>query len=222
MKLSVIIPTLNEEESLGGLIERLAASPGIFEFVVADGGSTDRTCGLVGTERLVSSEPGRGMQLRAGASVATGDVLLFLHADVVPPQDLAAQISSALDAGFVGGNFRLRYPEGEFLGRWLESLAPLYRRMGRYYGDSGIFVRRDVYDACGGFPHVPIMEDIIFVERMERAGRTAYLTGPIESSTRRFKGRAIRTLLLWGVMQFLFALGVSPWRLAKLYRAHKR
>ncbi|MDQ3386767.1 MAG: TIGR04283 family arsenosugar biosynthesis glycosyltransferase [Actinomycetota bacterium] len=222
MKLSVIIPTLNEEESLGGLIERLAASPGIFEFVVADGGSTDRTCGLVGIERLVFSEPGRGMQLRAGASVATGDVLLFLHADVVPPQDLAAQISSALDAGFVGGNFRLRYPEGEFLGRWLESLAPLYRRMGRYYGDSGIFVRRDVYDACGGFPHVPIMEDIIFVERMERAGRTAYLTGPIESSTRRFKGRAIRTLLLWGVMQFLFALGVSPWRLAKLYRAHKR
>ena len=222
MKLSVIIPTLNEEESLGGLIKRLAASPGIFEFVVADGGSTDRTCGLVGTGHLVFSDPGRGMQLRAGASVATGDVLLFLHADVVPPQDLAAQISSALDAGFVGGNFRLRYPEGGFLGRWLESLVPLYRLMGRYYGDSGIFVRRDVYDACGGFPHVPIMEDIIFVERMERAGRTAYLTGPIESSTRRFKSRAVRTLLLWGIMQLLFALGVSPWRLAKLYRAHKR
>lgn len=116
----------------------------------------------------------------------------------------------------------MKYPEGGFLGRWLESLAPLYRRMGRYYGDSGIFVRRDVYEACEGFPHVPIMEDIIFVERMEQTGQTAYLPGPMESSTRRFKGRAIRTLLLWGVMQLLFALGVSPWRLAKLYRAHKR
>ncbi len=222
MKLSVIIPTLNEAENLGVLIERLALSPGIFEVVVSDGGSTDGTRDLVRAATLVLSESGRGMQLRAGASAATGDVLLFLHADVVPPRDLATQISSALDTGFVGGNFRLKYPEGGFLGRWLESLAPLYRRIGRYYGDSGIFVRRDVYEACGGFPHVPIMEDIIFVERMERTGRTAYLTGPIESSTRRFEGRAGRTLLLWGVMQLLFKLGVSPWRLAKLYRAQKR
>jgi rSAM/selenodomain-associated transferase 2 len=222
MKLSVIIPTLNEAANLCGLLERLSDSPGIFEVVVADGGSTDGTRDLCGTATLVLSEPGRGMQLRAGASAAIGDVLLFLHADVFPPRNLATQISSALDTGFVGGNFRLKYPEGGFLGRWLESLAPLYRRMGRYYGDSGIFVRRDVYDECGGFPHVPIMEDIIFIERMERAGHTAYLPGPMESSTRRFKGRAIRTLLLWGVMQLLFALGVSPWRLAKLYRAHKR
>jgi rSAM/selenodomain-associated transferase 2 len=222
MKLSVIIPTLNEAANLCGLLERLADSPGIFEVVVADGGSTDGTRDLCGTATLVLSEPGRGMQLRAGASVATGDVLLFLHADVMPPRDLATQIYSALDTGFVGGNFRLKYPEGGFLGLWLESLAPLYRRMGRYYGDSGIFVRRDVYEACGGFPHVPIMEDIIFVERMEQTGQTAYLPGPMESSTRRFKGRAIRTLLLWGVMQLLFTLGVGPWRLAKLYRAHKR
>jgi hypothetical protein len=132
--------------------------------------------------------------------------------------DVADQISVALGSGSVGGNFRLRYPDGGPLGRWLEWLAPVYRRLIRYYGDSGIFVRRDVYDACGGFPHVPIMEDVIFVRRMESAGRTAYLPGPMVSASRRWRGREFRTLLLWGVMQTAFALGVTPWRLVDLYR----
>ena len=77
--------------------------------------------------------------------------------------DVAAQVSSAIGSGNVGGNFRVRYPDGGPLGRWLEWLAPFYRRSPRYYGDSGIFARRDAYDACGGFPYVSIMEDVIFV-----------------------------------------------------------
>lgn len=219
MNLSVVITTLNERASIGGLLRRLLAAPGIHEIVVSDGGSTDGTTGLVRPPaRVVPGEPGRGPQLRAGARAATGDVLLFLHADVLPPEDVAAQISGALGAGSVGGNFRLRYPKGGPLGRWLELLAPLYRRIPRYYGDSGIFVRRDVYEACGGFPHVPVMEDVVFVRRMEAAGPTAYLTGPIVSDSRRWKGRQIRTLLLWGFMQTAFALGVTPWRLERFYR----
>ncbi len=222
MKLSVVIPTLNERASIGYLLERLLASPDVHEIVISDGGSTDGTTDLVPPPaRVVPSEPGRGPQLRAGAEAATGDVLLFLHADVLPPEDVAAQISRALKAGFVGGNFRLQYPGGGLLGRWLELLAPLYRHLRRYYGDSGIFVRRDVYEACGGFPHVPVMEDVVFVRRMEAAGRTAYLPGPIVSDSRRWKGRQIRTLLLWAFMQSAFALGVTPWRLSHLYRATK-
>ncbi len=78
----------------------------------------------------------------------------------------------------MGGNFRLRYPAGGVLRRWLEALGPFYRRFGRYYGDSGIFVRRDVYERVGGFLETPVMEDIDFVRRMEGAGKTAYLPGP--------------------------------------------
>jgi glycosyltransferase involved in cell wall biosynthesis len=211
---------LNEEASLGRLLDRLRFTPGVHEVVVSDGGSSDGTVALVRPpHRLVRSEPGRGQQLRTGAEAATGDALLFLHADVLPPMDVAAQISEALGAGHAGGNFRLRYPDGGPLGHWLERLAPVYRRIPRYYGDSGIFVRRDVYDACGGFPWVPIMEDVIFVRRMEAAGPTTYLPGPMVSASRRWRGRELRTLLLWASMQAAFALGVTPWRLVRFYRA---
>lgn len=223
MQLSVVIPTLNEAENIGPLLERLSRMPATPEVVVSDGGSTDDTPRIVRASgaRLVRSEPGRGSQLNAGAREASGDVLLFLHADVVPPQDLASQIQGALRKGRVGGNFRLRYPGGGALGRWLEGLAPFYRKLGRYYGDSGIFVRREVYDGLGGFPEIPVMEDVVFVRRLEAAGETAYLPGPMVSSSRRWEGRPARTLLLWVFMQSSFALGASPHALSRFYRAHR-
>ena len=222
MRLSVVIPTLNEAENIGALLSRLSGMSGILEVVVCDGGSTDGTRETVsaGGARLVETGPGRGAQLRAGSREARGDVLLFLHADVSPPRDLAAQIEAALARGCVGGNFRLRYPGGGSLGRWLEALAPFYRRLGRYYGDSGIFVRREVYEEIGGFPEIPIMEDVVFVRRLEAAGCTEYLPGQMVSSPRRWEGRSARTLFLWAFMQVAFALGASPHRLARFYRAH--
>ena len=224
MQLSVVIPTLDEADNIDALLERLSRTPGVSEVVVSDGGSTDGTRGIVRASgaRLVESELGRGAQLRAGARESKGDVLLFLHADVVPPKDLAAQIEGALNQGYVGGNFRLLYPGGGALGRWLETLAPFYRRLGRYYGDSGIFVRRQVYDEMGGFPEIPVMEDVIFVRRLETSGKTAYLPGPVVSSPRRWEGRSTRTLLLWAFMQAAFALGASPHELARFYRAHAK
>ncbi|CAN5875470.1 TIGR04283 family arsenosugar biosynthesis glycosyltransferase [soil metagenome] len=211
---------MNEELALGTLLDRLSTTPGVDEIIVADGGSTDRTLDVIKPPvRMVHSEPGRGTQLRAGAKAATSDVLLFLHADVVPPQDLTEQITDALGDGVIGGNFRLSYPQGGLLGCWLELLAPLNRRRKRYYGDSGLFARRDAYEAFGGFPAIPIMEDMIFVKRMEQYGATAYLRGPIASSGRLWEGRAARTLLLWGFMQTAFTLGVSPWQLDRFYRS---
>ena len=223
VKLSVVIPTLNEAQGIGALLERLLRSPGVDEVVVADGGSTDGTQEIsrASAARLVESARGRGTQLAAGARAASGDVLLFLHADVVPPPDVALQIRDAVGAGHVGGNFRLSYPKGGSLGRWLEALAPFYRKLGRYYGDSGIFVRRDVYERVGGFPEIPVMEDIVFVRRLEGAGRTAYLPGPMASSSRRWEGRSLRTLLLWASLQVAFALGAGPERLASFYKAHE-
>ncbi|MGB3633534.1 MAG: TIGR04283 family arsenosugar biosynthesis glycosyltransferase [Rubrobacteraceae bacterium] len=222
MKISTIIPTLNESQNLERLLTRLEAIPGIHEVVIADGGSTDGTQELATRcACLTVSDSGRGMQLRAGARVATGDVLLFLHADVLPPHDVSAQVEGSINAGYIGGNFRLRYPGGGVLGLWLEFLAPLNRRRKRYYGDSALFVRRDAYDAFGGFPAIPIMEDIVFVQRMEKYGKTAYLPGPVVSSGRRWRGKALRTLLLWGFMQTAYATGVSPWRLDRFYRSRK-
>ncbi len=221
MTLSVVVPTLNESANIDALLERLRHTPGVGEVVVADGGSTDGTQELVQQPtRLVRARSGRGRQLNAGARETSGEVLLFLHADVVPPPDAAVQISGAVARGYVGGNFRLSYPGGGLLGRWLEALAPFYRTLGRYYGDSGIFVRRDVYERVGGFPEIPIMEDIVFVRKLEGAGKTAYLPGPIVSSPRRWERGSLRTLLLWAFMQAAFALGVSPWRLADFYGAH--
>lgn len=216
----MVIPALEEETVIGGLLDYLSGLPGVDEVVVADGGSGDATVRISRERgaRVVVSEPGRGMQLRAGAETVTGGVMLFLHADTLPPRDVACQIRRALEAGCAGGNFRLRYPGGGALGRWLETLVLIYRRLGRYYGDSGIFVRRDVYERIGGFPAVPVMEDVIFARRLERAGRTAYLPGPMTSSPRRWRGRPLRTLLLWAFMQLAHGAGASPWRLVRFYR----
>ena len=206
---------------IGDLLKYLSGLPGVDELVVADGGSTDATRSVVresGVAHLIISEPGRGVQLRAGAEAAAGDALLFLHADTLPPRDVAAQIQKSLAAGYAGGNFRLRYPGGGVLGRWLEILVLIYRRLGRYYGDSGIFVRSDVYERTGGFPAVPIMEDVIFARRLDRAGKTAFLPGPMVSSPRRWRGRPLRTLFLWAFMQLAYEFGVSPWTLSRFYR----
>ena len=116
MRISTIIPTLNEAQNLKPLLEKLGAMPGIHEVIVADGGSEDGTKELASRRaHLTVSEPGRGLQLRAGAREATGEVLFFLHADVSPPPDVAAQIERAVNAGYIGGNFRLHYPDGGLL-----------------------------------------------------------------------------------------------------------
>ncbi|MEO0323877.1 MAG: glycosyltransferase family 2 protein [Myxococcota bacterium] len=221
MRLSVVIPTWCEATTVAACVRR-AAQLGD-EVVVADAASTDGTGerARASGARVVLAPRGRGPQLDVGARAATGDVLLFLHADTYLGAGARDAIDAALrDPAIVGGNFRLRFEPG---GSWASLFAAAndLRRLAFrvYYGDSAIFVRRRAYDLLGGFGDLPLMEDYAFVRRLERLGPTAYLRDVAAvSSARRFEGRPLRTLALWALVQGLYEAGVpTPW-LAKLYR----
>lgn len=224
--ISVVIPTLNEAPRLPRLLAQLARETTAHEVVVVDGGSTDGTPSLAATAgaRVLRVLGGRGRQLAAGAGVATGDVLLFLHADCAFPAGGLRLVAEALAApAVVGGNFRLLFDGGDEFCRWLNGFYAAIRRRGFYYGDSGVFVRRAVYEAIGGIRPIALMEDYDFVRRLEKAGPTACLAAPLVTSARRFVGRPPAAIVLgWLAIHALFLLGVAPSWLARLYDSERR
>jgi rSAM/selenodomain-associated transferase 2 len=222
--ISVIIPTLDEECSLPGLLDALHRQSTAHEVIVVDGGSRDQTVALAqraGVRTLVSCS-GRGAGMSVGAEASCGDVLLFLHADSTLPLGALDRINQALsaDAKIIGGNFRLVFDGDTDFSRGLTRFCAGIRLLGFYYGDSGIFVRRAVYQALGGFRPIPVMEDWDFVRRLERFGRTCCIEHPpLVTSSRRFAGR-LPLEILYGLVRIhaLYWLGVSPNRLAEIYR----
>lgn len=226
MLISVIIPTLNEANRLPALLTSLRRQHRPADIVVVDGGSTDATLDLAARHgaRCLTSAPGRGQQLAAGAEAAHGDVLLFLHADCRFPDHGLAAIAEALSpADVVGGNFRLLFDGDDGFSRWLDRFYAWIRRHGFYYGDSGVFVRRGVYNALGGIRPIALMEDYDFNRRMERHGRTCCIDDPpLLTSSRRFTGRSpLRIVSGWLAIHALFHLGVPPDRLARLYNSRR-
>ena len=221
---SILVPTLDEERALPATLDALAALPGRFEVVVADGGSRDATTTVArshpAVSRVVEASAGRAAQLNAAARVATGDVLLFLHADSRLPCDAYASLADAWrTAGVVGGNFALRFDGDGAFERVLAGVYRFQRGHGFYYGDSAIWVRRDVFEQLDGYREIPIMDDYDFVRRLERRGRTRCLPGPATTSARRWRAIGIpRTVLAWFLIRWLYVGGVSPARLARLYR----
>lgn len=217
MRLTVVIPTLNEAARLPTL---LAGLPNL-DIVVADGGSTDATCAIALQHgaKVIQTPRGRGLQLRAGAQAAAGDVLWFVHADTRVPPGAATAIAAALAQPTVGaGNFSLRF-EGDSRGaRWLTWLYPRLRRLGLCYGDSGIFVRRVVYEQAGGFAPHPLFEDLDLVRRLRRLTRFVHLPLELVTSARRFESGFGRQFAQWCVLQLLFWLRVPPALLARWYR----
>jgi len=221
---SLLVPTLDEERELPMLLDHLAALHGRWELIVADGGSRDATQRIarehVARPRLIQVAGGRAAQLNAAARVATGELLLFLHADSRLPRDAYASLAAAArEPGVTGGNFALRF-DGD--GRFEHALGAFYRlqrRHGFYYGDSAIWVTRSAFDALGGFREIPVMDDYDFVRRLERSGATRCLPGPATTSPRRWRAMGIgRTVLAWFAIRWLFVAGVDPARLARLYR----
>ena len=221
MKVSAIIPTWQEEGRIGPAVA--AARTIADEVVVSDGGSTDRTTPIARAQGAVVLQEarGRGQQLAAGAARASGDVLLFLHADTLLPPEARGSLERVLqDPRVSGGNFFLRFePREAPVGRLFTWLYDVRCRVLRiYYGDSPLFVRSEVYWRLGGFPAQPLFEDWAFIRRLERSERTVYVRD-VEAVTsgRRYEKRVLRTLGTWVILQTLYSLGASPRRLARWY-----
>ncbi len=221
MSFSVLVPVLDEARAVGGLLDHLDGLAGDWEVILADGGSGDDTVVRAAARaRVIAAPRGRAAQMNAAAAVAGGEVLVFLHADSRLPPGAHATIARALeDPSTVGGNFALRFDGDDRFARVLGAWYGLQRRLGVYYGDSTIWVRRTAFDALGGFRSLAIMEDYDFARRLERHGRTACLPGPALTSGRRWRRLGVlRTVATWVLIRWAFLAGVPADRLARLYR----
>ncbi len=225
MLVSVVMPTLDEARNMRARAAEIARQDGPFEWIVADGGSSDETVALASSlgAKTIACPLGRGGQLDAGTRASGGAIVLFLHADTALPDGALAAMRGALDdERIVGGNFQLRFTaEGLFSRALAWCYANQQRAFGAFFGDSAIFVRRDVFDALGGFGGMPLMEDYAFVRRLRRRGPTRRLGLVVRTSSRRFEHRPFRTIVLWASIMVLYHAGVSPARLAQLYRPHR-
>ena len=220
MKLSIIIPTLNEADILGNTLQSLKDQP--FEMIVVDGGSKDDTVGVARqyTSHVLISRTGRGIQQDIGAHQARGDVLLFLHADTILPLGYQHLIDQALaHPGVVFGAFRLRIHPPKPSLDLVAFMAILRSRLLKLpYGDQALFVRRAVYFQVGGFQDWPIMEDVDLVRRLNCAGSFKLARGFVQTSARRWQKENIvhTTLRNWSLI-IRYCLGVSPHDLARHY-----
>ena len=204
LKTSVIIPVLNEAGFVRDAIDR-AWSAGAQEVIVVDGGSSDSTASVAAqcNCQFLEGPQGRGPQMNCGAQHATGDVILFLHADSWLPENALLQIDNALkNSDAVGGGFRQKLGSGKWIYRFIEkgnAWRARYQRL--IYGDQGLFVRRSVFEQLGGFAQIRLMEDFEFSQRCFAAAAPVLLEGPIHIDVRRWEahGPIATTIKNWRI-----------------------
>ena len=217
-RLTLVVPVLNEaaciREALAALAPLRARG---HEVIVVDGGSTDDTVELAAPlcNQVVHAPRGRALQMNAGARVASGEALVFLHADTRLPERADEEMARAL-AQASWGRFDVRIASSRLLLALVARAMNLRSRLsGIATGDQAIFVRREAFP---GFPEIPLMEDIAFSRRMKRRGRPACLRACVTTSARRWEARGVvRTILLMWRLRLLYALGMTPQRLAREY-----
>ena len=235
LTVSVIIPALNEADGIAATLASVAGQPGLHDVIVVDGGSDDDTAGAVRaampSATVLASGRGRAHQMNVGAEAATGNVLLFLHADTQLPSDALRRVAQALtDAGTVGGCFQTRFGVDETslgpLGRGFMRLwaGRMWMRWHRFaFGDRAIFARRDAFEAAGRYPEQPMFEDLDLVRALRQQGRFAFIEADVVTSARRFERHGavrqqLRNLGLW----LGWNVGISGARLKRFYSDQDR
>lgn len=223
MPVSIIVPVLNECALIERSLRQLAAlrAHGA-EIIVVDGGSEDGTCAKVQrlADCVLSAPRGRASQMNAGARAASGDTLLFLHVDTELPPGADTAIKTALaQLGRVWGRFDVRLEPGIPLLVMVAQMMNLRSRLtGIATGDQAIFVQRSAFFAAGGYPEIPLMEDIALSKRLRRIGMPACLRACVSTSARRWsKHGVVRTILLMWWLRLAYFLGIEPRVLARWY-----
>ncbi|WP_098417950.1 MULTISPECIES: TIGR04283 family arsenosugar biosynthesis glycosyltransferase [unclassified Marinobacter] len=227
VRLSVIVPVWNEAAAIGALLQSLQPlrAEG-HEVIVADGGSTDGTQDLArfGCDQLVSLELGRSAQMNAGAAVAQGEVLVFLHADTQLPADALQQLQAFWPRPNVWGRFDVRLSGSRPLFRVISWFMNKRSRLtGICTGDQAMFVRRDTFEALGGFALQPLMEDIELSRRLRDVSRSFCIASPVITDSRRWQQQgAWATILLMWRLRWRYWRGESAESLAQTYRSDVR
>jgi len=223
LRISIIVPSWRDAEALAVLIPALSQLEGLGQIIIVDA-SADPAADLIalqyGAILLKCSAPNRGVQMNVGGKFASGDVVLFQHADTeLSDAHLQAITHSLRDPEIVGGAFYRKFDDRHPRLRWLEHVARfLTRRGGTLYGDQSIFVRREVFLQLQGFAEIPLMEDMEFSKRLRAAGKIAVLDPPVRTSARRHHGKgAWKTSIQNGLFILLYKLGVSPVTLHRWY-----
>ncbi len=223
---SVLIPTYQEEAVIGGTLAHTRRVIGRGEIIVVDGHSSDRTaliadyCGA----RVVHLDKPRGAALNDAATIATGDVLIFLHADTLLPLGAVDAIAGALaDAAVVGGAFRFSFDERRWgpraIAAWVNLRSSL---LNVFFGDQALFVRRDVFMRSGGFKDWSVMDDLEILHRLRRFGALRMVAPAVLTSARRHRARGwVRTLATVWALTGLYLLGVSGETLGRLYKPQR-
>lgn len=226
--ISIIVPVLNEAAVIDDLVDDLDSSNQP-ETIIVDGGSIDGTWAALqklqenDRVQVITSDPGRARQMNIGASFASGQVLIFLHADTRLPDDFAQQISPVVNGEHGWGRFDVRFDDDHVLMRTVSGLMNMRSRItGIATGDQAIFVRATLFGTIGGFSEIPIMEDIDLCSRLRKTGPAMRPAEPVITSARRWRANGIvRTIfLMWG-LRLAYWLGVGPDRLSYWYR-HSR
>ena len=227
MEISVIIPTFNEELSIGKTLDALARLVNVDEIVIVDGGRTDKTIEIAEKYKQVKklkvinfAEANRGKQLHEGTKHASGDIFWFLHADTRPVQGCARQIKAFMRYDeIVGGNFEVVFSGKSRWAQFLTKLYPQLRSINLIYGDSAIFARRSTYEKIRGYKPLPLFEDVDFYKRLQKKGRFQHINLPVTTSSRRFENRSFAwTFARWSIFQGLYWIGFPPRVLAKGYK----